>query len=246
MIEIVLGNVGSGKTASAVRDIVLNESNRVTYSNIATKKIKNNIPITKEMLVIKEVLGVRKNGEEIVKYSFNRAYWEKVIKKQGAINVIIDEAHAVLSSRTAMSKQNRIMTDFLAMLRRILGSNSSGYGRLVLITHLERRLDVIAREMATAIKWHVCHYTKTCTKCHISWKETNETPEPVHICPQCETEVIMHNHIIEVWHFSNMQRFHDFKELGLRTYHRHYIINDIDQYFKFYNTFQWEELLSDL
>ena len=39
MISLSLGNIGSGKTACVVRDLKLNPSERMTFSNIRTKGI---------------------------------------------------------------------------------------------------------------------------------------------------------------------------------------------------------------
>ena len=247
MIRIVLGNVGSGKTATMVRELIKNDSGRVTYSNIKTPHIKNNVEITREMLVKTEQIGMRKNGEPIIKYSFNADFWKDAIKKHGAINVVIDEAHTVLSSRTSMSKQNRIMTDFLALLRRILGSNDAGHGELTLITQLDRRLDVIAREMATQVRFNVCHFRKRCKSCGHSWTENNEVPEQQYLCTACgSAKIIKCDHVIEVWHFPNMTAYQAWREFGDKRYHRHYFVTDIEKYFKFYDTYQWESLLSEL
>ena len=83
-----------------------------------------------------------------------------------------------------MSKLNIIMTDFLALLRRVLGS-SDNKGELILITQLSRRLDIIAKEMATDVTYCVHHYLMSCNKCHFTWGETNETGDILQNCPRC-------------------------------------------------------------
>jgi len=242
MIQIILGNIGSGKTATVVREIVKNDTQKFTFSNIITKKIKNNIVIKKDMIIKKEYNDSKKKDE----LSLNSEFWKNVQKKYGAINVIIDEAHTVLNPRRAMSKTNIIMADFLALLRRVVGSCDSGYGTLTLITQLERRLDPIAREMSTNVRFCVCHYTKHCKKCGYKWKENNEISEPIYRCPKCNNIYINKiNHIIETWHFNSFQNYELWKEFGKKTYHKHYYINDIEQYFSYYNTLQWENLISD-
>ncbi|MGM0495436.1 MAG: zonular occludens toxin domain-containing protein [Bacillota bacterium] len=246
MIRIVLGGVGSGKTARIVKEIVTDKTNRVYFSNIKTKKTKNNKHIDSSMIIKKEIIkgeGKKKDKEEI---SLNIEYWKKINKKYGAISVVIDEAHSVLNPRRAMSKINIIMTDFLALLRRVLGSDSAGYGELVLITQLERRIDPIAREMATAVHYHICHYQKACKKCGFVWAENNEEPEPRWECLKCGSyHINKFNHIIEVFHFRNMKYYENWKEFGMRSYHRHYYIKDIEDYFGNYDTLQWENLISD-
>ena len=249
-IRIYIGNVGSGKTASYVREMMLNPSNRKIYSNIITKKIPNNIPFTRDMLIKKEIVKEikRRNGdiEAVYKKSFNSDYWKEVIEKEKCINVCIDEAHTILNARNFNSQTNKAMSDFLALCRRILGSNPAGEGELTLITQLDRRIDVIAREMATNIRFHRCHYQKSCQKCGYTWNETNDDPEPIFECPSCRSfKIVKHNHRIEVYHFANINAYTGWKEFGLKTFHRHYFINDIEDYFKFYSTYQWENLLSE-
>ena len=45
MIRIILGQIGSGKTARIVKEIVTNNTNRMYFSNIKTKGTKNNTVI---------------------------------------------------------------------------------------------------------------------------------------------------------------------------------------------------------
>jgi len=242
MIQIILGNIGSGKTATVVRELVKNPTQKTTFSNILTKKIKNNVIINREM-IIKKVINEKTKKEEL---KLNSEYWQKIQEKYGAINVIIDEAHTVLNPRRAMSKINVIMSDFLAMLRRVIGSASSGYGTLTLITQLERRLDPIAREMSTNVRFCICHYNKTCKKCYHVWLENNEIAEPKYQCPKCNNiHIIKHHHRIETFHFHSFRAYEEWKEYGLKTYHKHYFINDIEKFFPYYNTLQWENLISD-
>jgi hypothetical protein len=248
MIKIYLGNVGSGKTVSAVREII-NNSNFVTYSNIMTKKIKNNIVINKDMIIKKELLFTKKSGEEMFKYSFNKDFWINAISKNPNMNIIIDEAHTVLNSRRAMSKQTQCLLDFIALIRKILGSSSTGQGSLILISQLERRLDPVASEMATQIKFHICHYRKTCRNCGYSFSENNEAIEIRNACQKCgEYSLKKSDHVVEVYQFPRMDNFVRWKYLGIpfkQTGNRHYLIKDIEKYFDYYNTLQWENLFSD-
>lgn len=248
MIRIFLGNVGSGKTACAVRDMYLSQKQRVTYSNIITK-FKFQKTIMPEMIVKKELAKTvrRKSGETeaIYKYSLNIDYWKDVIKKQKAINIIIDEAHTILNARRSMSRINIIISDWLALVRRVLGSTEAGHGELCFITQLPNRIDIIAREMATQVRYHVYHYKKTCKTCDHVWAEHSEMPEPRLQCPRCGNfEIKKFGHNIEVWHFANMNAYTGWKEFGAKSFYKHYIINDIEKYFKFYDTLQWDNMFS--
>ena len=152
----------------------------------------------------------------------------------------------VLNARKSMSSINHVLTDFLALVRRVVGEDSAGYGELVLISQNERQLDVLAKEGATSVHYHVCHFQKECSKCGYTWNENNETFEPLWECPKCNGYKIQKfNHIIEVWHFKNIEAYNGWKVWGERSYHRHYYIKDIEKYFKNYSTLQWDNLISD-
>jgi hypothetical protein len=227
--------------------MMLNQAHRPTFSNIITKGVKHNTVMTSSMIIKKDVIP-SKSGKvkDTVKLALNTHFWKDQQSKHGAINVILDEAHTLFNSRRTMSKVNAVMTDFLALLRRVLGANDAGHGELILISQLDRRIDVIAREMATQIRYHVCHYKKVCSKCGYSWKENNETPEQRWECVSCGSYYIKkENHVIECWHFANIQKYDAWKMMGMQTFHRHYFINDIEQYFKHYSTLQWDNLISE-
>ena len=246
MIRIFLGNIGSGKTAACVRELMINPTQRYTVSNIITKGIKNNIVIKPEWIVKKDVIGHKKNGEEIYKLKVNREFWEKLSKKHNTLNVVIDEAHTILDSRRSMSTVSKCMNDWLSLLRRVLGKSPAGYGTLTLISQIDRRIDVNARELSTEIRYHMCHYSKRCKKCGLYWGENNETPDPLYTCPQCNSSrVEQFNFIIEVWHFTSMENYQAWKDFKAKTYYKHYNIMDIEKYFKHYNTLQWENLIVD-
>ena len=166
IIRISLGNVGSGKTVCEVREFLLNKGNRLTYSNIKTKKLTNVKLINPDMIIKKEIIDykTKKDGssEPVYKKTLNKDFWTKI---KVPINVVIDEAHSIVNARRSMSKTNEIITMWLALIRRVLGTTDSGEGELVFITQLPNRLDIIAREMATQVRYHVCHFMKGCKDC---------------------------------------------------------------------------------
>ena len=250
MIKILLGNVGSGKTACAVRDMYLNSAHRVTFSNIKTKLPSCKI-IKADMIVKNEIVDHKKKKsgelEPVYKKVLNVDYWKQAVKDYKSINVTIDEAHTIYNARRSMSSQNIIFSEWVSLIRRVLGATESGSGELCFITQLPNRIDIIAREIATQVRYHICHYYKTCRKCMVRWQETSEMPEPVFICPRCgSTKILKHSHSIEVWHFANMQNFQGWKEWGMKnTFYKHYLINDIEAYFPLYDTLQWDNLFSE-
>lgn len=246
MIRIMLGNPGSGKTVCMVRELFFNSSRRMTFSNIITQDIDNNITINQDMLIKKNILKTKKSGEVVYDLKLNVDFWKKAVEKHQAINICIDEAHTVLNPRKSMSKKNVLMTDFLSLVRRILGSNDGGYGELIFITQLDNRIDTIAREMCTSVRYHRMHYKKSCESCGATWRETNETAEPRLFCPRCfNYKLRKHSHIVEVWHFKSMRHYIYWQYNKVESYHRNYFVKDIERFFPMYNTLQWESLVSD-
>ena len=244
MIIIVYGNVGSAKTASIIKDLVTKMNRIPTYSNIKMlKNVANVIEIKGEMVINKEVIGYKKNGEEIKKLSLNEDFWKNIPKP---CNVILDEAHNLLNARRSSSSVNLIMGDYLALLRRILGESSYIGGDLILITQLERRIDIIAKEMAHQVRYYLCHFRKECQQCGCSWRENSDTAEQIKFCPRCDSHLIKKkDFVIECWHFKGNDLYSLWKNDGVKTYHRHYFFNDIEDYFPYYDTVQWENLLSE-
>lgn len=247
MIKLYLGNIGSGKSAIAVREMSKEQaSGKITFSNILTKHIKNVKVLNHDMIIKKEVIGVKKNGEEITKQVFNKEYWQNLSKNPDGYNIIIDEAHMIFSARASGSIQNRVMSVFMSMLRRVLGRSDAGYGTLILISQLIRSVDVVGREMVNQVQYHICHYKKTCKNCNATWHETNEIEESIFKCPRCGNyKIIKHSHIIQVLRFRNMIDFMDWKEAGMKTYFKRFYVTDIEDYFGCYDTLQWDNLISE-
>lgn len=228
--------------------MALNKTARKVYSNIITKKLSHVIPIKNTMIVKKDIVGYKKKidgtQEPVYKMKLNIDYWKDI---KEPLSCVLDEAHAIINSRRAMSKVNIIVTDWIALLRRVLGSSPSGYGELVLITQLPNRIDIIARDMATQVRYHLCHYKKHCNKCGTEWLENSEMPEIFWNCPNCESSNLKKfDHKIEVWHFRSMQHYNIWNEFKKDSFHKHYIVNDIEKYFSFYSTLQWDNMFSDL
>lgn len=246
MIRISLGNVGSGKTVSEVREIYLNQFRRKTYSNIKTK-LKHQIDLSPEMIIKRTVVGSKKrrSGEEeaIYESKLNVEFWQSI---KEPINVVLDEAHSIINARRAMSKTNIILNDWLALVRRILGEREGGYGELVYITQLPRRIDPIARDMAHQVRYHICHYRKACKRCGMRWQENSEMPEGLNECPHCGNwQLKKFNHQIEVYRFQSMQHYEAWRDFRQKTFYSHYFITDIEKYFPLYDTLQFDNLFSE-
>lgn len=231
--------------------MAINKNYRITYSNIITK-IKGMKTINSSMIAEKTIVDykVKRGGEKeaVYKLELNVKFWKEEIKNHPrGINVIIDEAHSVMNARRSASKANILITDWIALIRRVLGSSESGHGDLILISQLSNRIDIIAREMATQVRWHVCYYEKTCKKCGLYWSENSEMPEVAFQCFHCKSyDIKKHSHKIYVMHFPNMSAYTAYKEFGMKTYYSRYFVNDIERFFPLYDTLQWDNLFSDI
>lgn len=232
-----------------VREIIKNDDGRKTYTNIVMHKTpKRDVETIKHRMIFKDkVVKTKKDGEKITKKVLNIEYWKsRKDKNKRGINVILDEAHTLIDSRRSMSTENRVMNDFLALLRRILGDSGAGYGELVLITQLKRRIDVNARELATSVHYHVAHYTTVCPECGFEKRENNEQYNYMRRCLMCgNNKLRKKDFVIEKWEFDSMDNYELWKEHGLKRYENHYYVTDIEQYFDYYDTFQWENLITE-
>lgn len=246
MIRIFLGGVGSGKTACAVMDMMEDKSGKITYSNIVTKGIRTVVPISSDMIVKKEIVKTitRKDGktEPVYKMAVNKEFWQTVKKP---CSVTLDECHTILNARNSMSGMSKKVTEWLALLRRVLCSKDGTTGHLTMISQLDNRIDIIARDMATNVRYHRCHYMVRCRRCGSVWQEHNDIPEPAELCVCGEYRLERYGHVVEVWHFVNISMYQRFIFYGERTFHSHYVINNISDVFGRYDTLQWDNLISD-
>jgi hypothetical protein len=243
MISLYLVSIGSGKTACAVREISQRVNHQKVYSNIVLKGklATKNFKVLDDYMIF-SVVQDKKTGK-LMPDKLNIDYWKQQINEP--VTIVLDELHNLINARKTKSKINVIMTDFLALLRRVIGSLDKGTGELIGITQLPRRLDVVFREMATNVKYHICYYKKTCKKCGLTWAESSETPETKYICPRCKSPKLdKHTHIIEVFSFRNIRDCEYWLEFGKPTYYKHHFIYDIEKYFKYYDTYSFDNLIS--
>jgi DNA-directed RNA polymerase subunit RPC12/RpoP len=255
MIRIFLGNVGSGKTISAVAELVDDINNPYSlpcYSNIITKikgkyKIPSNIMLSREMLIKKEVTSINRNGEEKFKTKFNSEFWYQAREKHNGFNVVIDEAHTLMDSRNFMSKTNKVMNDFLALIRKVC-SNPNTDSTLTLISQLDSRLDVNARKMCTEVRYHICIYDKKCSNCGAYWTEHSELSDfkKLKQCPYCgHYGMTKFNYRLIVYFFDNMKKYTDWKYSDIGKPVQTLKITNIEKYFPYYDTFQMSDLISE-
>ena len=223
----------------------MNEAIIPTYSNIKTKGLKNNHLINASMIIKKELKDVRKKRDgtsiPVYEHKVNIDFWRKLANDK--LNVIIDEAHVIFSSRRSMSKLNTLMGDWLSLLRRILGNREGTFGNLTLISQLSRRIDVIGREMANQVIYHICYWVCYCKKCNGQWQENSEMPEISYSCRRCKHPYIKkYNHIIEIIYFESPEHFTAWYETKQKSYYKKQFLKNVGQYFGMYDSLQYDNL----
>ena len=150
MIIIIVGGIGSGKSLSVVKELIERSDKSLAYVNFTTKGIKNVVRLTMDMILNYEVDKKGKRSPT----SINFDYWANLRKENKSFSIYLDEVHNIIHSRQGMSKQNILLTKWLAQIRKVFGSAEKDH--LYLITQRLGRIDVALRELA--------HYIIECDK----------------------------------------------------------------------------------
>jgi hypothetical protein len=65
-------------------------------------------------------------------------------------------------------------------------------------------------------------------------------------CPKChDWRINKIKNNIEVIRFKNIDNFEIYRQTGQRTYYSRYLIKNIEEIFKNFDTLQWEDMLSE-
>jgi len=247
MLRLYLGNLGSGKSASVIREIVNDKSDRMYYTNIKTKGIKNAIQIKPSDVIQKVITSskINKDGvvEEKFKFDLNKKYW---MKQKKPLNLVWDEIHLTANARNSQSTVNKIFSRFISMGRRITGFDEKGYGHFIFIAQAERTIDVNIRELANEIRYHRMYWVMTCKICKFALR-VNSDMEEIENCLSCGSwKLVRSSFRIRVFRFNNWMAYLKFREgWGGRYHFEKYEITDIEKYFKHYDTHQMEDLWDD-
>lgn len=141
MIIILVGGIGSGKTLTAVKDIV--DRQQKIYTNFDLFNIPHER--LKYSHIFEEVEKEDSRGNLKTGMKINYNFWNEQTKKQG-FDIYLDEFHNVMGSRRSSSKRNILLSDWLSQIRKILGQ--SELHNLYLITQKLRRIDINSRDLA--------------------------------------------------------------------------------------------------
>jgi hypothetical protein len=106
---------------------------------------------------------------------------------------------------------------------------------------------MFARELATCVQYHIAEYTIRCKKCNYAVRENNETEPKMKNCPRCNGfKFEKKDFKIMVWEFKSMEDCDMWIDNRMKTYHRHFIVTDIEKTaFPYYDTYQWENLITE-
>jgi hypothetical protein len=220
MIRIILGNIGSGKTITAVQ--MMAQTNHKIFTNIRNR-LPNTIPLEYGMIVKFEQIGQKKDGTPIMKKDVNWQFWKDAIAQYDKFSVYIDELHNILMARRP--NQNIEMIKWIAQIRKLTGSSEET--DLVAVSQELSRVDVALRDLCA----------------HVIYCEKFE--KPLMVKTECYQKGKLIKKFVPLtyiinYHFTGhncVQRYWRFRELGEKTYNRRawYLCNE---YMKFYDTYQ--------
>ena len=144
MIKIIIGGIGSGKSVTAVKEII--DRNNTTFLNFPVQ-YKKAVRLKTDMIISSKIEKIRKDGTAIKKLSVNYDFWNTI--KEDGFDIVLDEVHNIMHARMSMTKHNTLMSIWLAQIRKILGE--AKHNDLILITQKMARIDVSARDLAHEI-----------------------------------------------------------------------------------------------
>ncbi len=137
MIIIILGGIGSGKTLSAVKEIVDND--QFCLTNFKLKNVKNYHRMKISDILIKDEK----------KYRVNWKFWEDMRKKHKRYSIFLDEIHNIIHARRSMSSVNIRMSQWVSQIRKILADHPTNH--LYLISQTARKIDIDFRDLAQIV-----------------------------------------------------------------------------------------------
>ena len=224
----------------------MDQSNRITYTNINIKGIKN-VRKIKSSDIIKKTLVASVNKrdgstEEKYKYDFNMDFWKKQKKP---LNIVWDEIHLVANSRSSQSSLNRCMSKFISAGRRITGFDKKGYGHFIFIAQTARTVEVNIKDLCNEIRYHVLFWILKCTDCQVSLWHNSELKE-TEFCRFCGSwDLERSSFRVQIFRFHTFSDYLKWSEGWGKFYFEKYWILDIQKYFKYYDTHQIENIFDE-
>jgi len=223
MIKIILGNIGSGKTLTAVMHM-MRDSNKTIFTNIKNK-LPNTIPLKYSMIIKQVEIGKRRDGSPVYNMEVNWDFWKEAIKKYGTFDIYIDELHNIMMSRRGMSRENICLLKWIAQIRKITGS--SEHNHLVVISQELSRVDVGLRDLASVLIY--CQKREKDLGCQTRCYQKGKIM----------TKILPYTYILNYYFTGEdcIERYWRFREHLLKTYNRRtwFLGNE---YMQFYDSYQ--------
>lgn len=245
MIKIYLGNLGSGKSVYAIREMVLNKTDRKVYTNLVAYNIDNVIHIRPENVILKIPDKTKKKG---FKLDLNINFW---LKQKKPLHIVWDEIHLTANSRSSTSSSNMVISRFISMGRRVVGMDKRGYGHLIFIAQSERTVDSNIRDLANEIYYFRSIWTIECEDCGFKII-TNSDKQQIEKCLNCKSWKVLKKDIeISVFvlaqkkNLSAWECYYGFRNGMKNMTSEQFIIKDIEEYFKYYDTLQMTDIWND-
>lgn len=136
MIICIIGGIGSGKTVTAVKEIIKHDN--FSYTNFPMKNFKNYHRIKLDDVIIR--------GEKKKDWRVNWDFWQKARKKHKNISIYLDEIHNVIHARRSMSSLNLLMSKWVSQIRKLTSDSETNH--LYIISQTLRKIDVDFRDLA--------------------------------------------------------------------------------------------------
>lgn len=222
MIRIITGNVGSGKSLTAVARII--RSDKQIFSNMKIS-IKNNKRLKFEHIVKTDIIEDARGKAKEVKV-VNWDFWKSTLKQHPSFSIYLDEMHNIFSSRLSNTRNNVTMSRWLAQIRKITGSNENT--DLVAITQEITRVDVVIREL--------CHEVIYCTKLVMP----DKTDTVIRVNGRLVTKKLPMTYIVQTYFTgaSAVSRYGHYRNTNDRSLYNRKTYLYANPIFKFYDSYE--------
>lgn len=232
MIIIITGGIGSGKSLTAIKEIV--DRKQMTFTNFKLNKIKD-CPVSSIRLkyehIFKTDIQYGPRGKKTVETGVNYAYWQQAKKRYNGFDIVLDEFHNVMNARRSMSKRNTALSDWLAQIRKVLGDSEQH--NLYLITQKLRRIDVNSRDLAHA-----------CIKCEKVVYKNQLVPTPVCYKNRLTVRklplVVIYKH-----YFESADALNAYELAGIKHGYKGTTRFIANNYYKYYNSYEMVDFGND-
>jgi len=161
MIKIIVGNIGTGKTVSMVREIkrrqdIFRRAGELgltdkPYLALTNFNLKEGLLYKRIKLsdIVKKVpyASTTPSGKEKITFKdeVNWEFWDE-LRKNYYFDIFLDELNSTVNARDAASKLNKVVSKWLFQIRKILGTGE--FTHIYIVTQDLDQIDINFRRMA--------------------------------------------------------------------------------------------------